>query len=68
MKTDIYSIAGAKKGSVELPAVFATPVRPDLITRAVLHEDSLERQPKGAYKLAGMQTTAGMRGEKDTYR
>jgi len=68
MKAQVYSAGGAKSREVELPKVFDSVVRTDLISRAVLHEASLTRQPKGAYKLAGMQTTAGMRGRKEAYR
>jgi len=68
MKADVFSVDGNKAKQIELPSVFAEEVRPDLITRAVLHENSLELQPKGAYKLAGLQTTAHMRGRKEAYR
>jgi len=68
MKADVFSVDGKKEKSIELPAVFGEEVRTDLITRAVLHENSLELQPKGAYKLAGLQTTAHMRGRKEAYR
>jgi len=68
MKAGVYSNDGKKGGDVELPAVFSTPVRKEIIARAVQHEQSMRRQPKGAYKLAGMQTTAHMRGRKEAYR
>jgi len=68
MKADVYSIDGKKKGDVELPSAFSEEVREDLISRAVLHELSKEYQPKGAYKRAGLQTTAEYGGRKDSYR
>lgn len=38
---------------VELPTVFETTLRPDIIRRAVLAEQSWKRQPKGVSPLAG---------------
>jgi len=68
MKAGVYSIEGNKAREIELPKVFDEDVRPDLIKRAVLHEQSMEYQPKGAHKLAGMQTTAEYQGRKENYR
>jgi len=68
MKADVYSVEGKKISNVELPKAFDEEVRPELIVRAVLHENSLEYQPKGAHKLAGMQTTAEYQGRKENYR
>lgn len=54
MKATVYTITGKKKGNaVDLPAVFNTPLRPDVIKRAVLAEQSWKRQPKGVSPLAG---------------
>ena len=54
MKTKIYGAIGlAKKARVELPGVFNTPYRPDLIKRAVLAVQSTKRQPKGTKYQAG---------------
>lgn len=68
MKVDIYGIDGKVKGNKELPSVFEEEVREDLIIRAVLHEESKERQPKGTHPLAGLQTTAEYIGRKESYR
>ena len=68
MKVSVFSLDGAKAKEIELPEVFEMEVRPELISRAVLHEASLRLQPKGAFKLAGLQTTAEMRGRKESYR
>ncbi|MCK4714718.1 MAG: 50S ribosomal protein L4, partial [Candidatus Aenigmarchaeota archaeon] len=67
MKANIYTLTGEERGSVELPAVFNEPLRRDLIARAVLAEETLLRQPKGAFRWAGMQTSADDRGRKDAY-
>ncbi|MHA1212749.1 MAG: 50S ribosomal protein L4 [Candidatus Heimdallarchaeota archaeon] len=54
MKTKIYGAIGlAKKARVDLPGVFGTEYRPDLIKRAVLAVQSTRRQPKGTKYHAG---------------
>ncbi|HUU79668.1 MAG TPA: 50S ribosomal protein L4 [candidate division Zixibacteria bacterium] len=54
MKAKIYGAIGlAKKARVELPSVFDTPYRPDLIKRAVLAVQSTRRQPKATKYQAG---------------
>lgn len=68
MRASIYSINGKIAKETELPGVFEESVRPELIARAVLHEQSKLRQPKGVFKLAGLQTTAEYRGRKEGYR
>ena len=52
-KVNVYGIDGAVKESVELPNVFDTPYRPDIIRKSfnVLHAN--KRQPYGANPLAG---------------
>ncbi len=64
MKANVYDENGVIVETVELPPVFETPVRVDLIRRAViaLHTHSL--QPKGTKPKAGRDYTAeyiGMR-------
>ena len=54
MNVKKYSIKGKKMPEeVELPSVFETTLRPDVIRRAVLAEQSWKRQPKGVSPLAG---------------
>ena len=54
MSTSIYSIKGSKtQQKIDLPVVFQTSLRPDVIKRAVLAEQSWKRQPKGVSPLAG---------------
>lgn len=65
---DVYSIDGRPAGSVELPAIFSTEVRPWLISRAVVVEQSRRMQPQGHFVLAGMQTTAAYYGAMMSYR
>lgn len=68
MKAEIYSIDGVVLGNIELPKVFETVVRDDLIRRAVLSEQSEKKQPKGVMPIAGFQTSAKLRGRKEAYR
>ncbi|MCX6777417.1 MAG: 50S ribosomal protein L4 [Candidatus Micrarchaeota archaeon] len=68
MKANVYSIDGAVLRETELPQVFEEDVRQELISRAVIHEQSLKYQPKGAFPRAGLQTTAEYRGRKEDYR
>ncbi len=64
----VYSIDGKPSGSLELPSVFATPIKPWLIGRAVVVEQSRRMQPQGHFVLAGMQTTAAYYGAMMSYR
>ncbi|MHC1586765.1 MAG: 50S ribosomal protein L4 [Candidatus Hecatellaceae archaeon] len=57
-KVPVYSLDGAVKGSINLPPAFQTPIRPDLIKRAVLSVQSKRFQPKGRDPMAGKRTTA----------
>ena len=50
----IYSISGDVKGEMELPGVFSTAYRPDLIRRDFTAAHSNRRQPYGSMKRAGM--------------
>lgn len=61
MKVNIYSKDGSANGEVELPAVFATEFRPDVIRKAVNAAHANRRQPYGAYKLAGHGPHASVR-------
>lgn len=53
MKVKIYNKAGSAAGEVELPAVFETEYRPDVIRKAVNAAQANRRQPYGSYPLAG---------------
>lgn len=56
--TTIYDTDGAEAGDVDLPEVFETPHRPDLIGRAVRTAQANRAQPYGADDYAGMRTPA----------
>lgn len=58
----IFDLEGKVVGKMELPQVFATPIRPDVIKRAVLAVQSSRYQPQGRDYMAGKRTTAESRG------
>lgn len=62
----IYDLNGTRVREAKLPKVFATPVRADLIKRAVLSMQANRRQAFGASILSGLQTSAHYHGVKDT--
>ncbi len=55
---NVYDLQGAVIREIELPSIFETPFRPDLIKRAVLASISSRRQSQGRDKRAGKRTTA----------
>jgi len=58
----IYNLQGQPVGKTELPTIFATPLRPDVIKRAVLATQSNRLQPQGRDPMAGKRTTAESQG------
>lgn len=59
---EIFDLQGKSTGKITLPSVFSTPLRPDVIKRAVLAMQSNRRQPQGRDLMAGKRTTAESRG------
>ena len=58
MKVASYSINGSKENEVELPLVFSTPFRADLIHKAFTNLNSHKFQPQGRHPTAGMDVVA----------
>lgn len=58
MKAKFLNAQGKEVGEVELPPVFETELRPDLIKRAVLAIQANRRQPYGSYIYAGVDVSA----------
>ena len=58
MKVKALSITGLNDGEVELPQVFETPFRKDLIHKAYVNLDTHHFQPKGTHPTAGMDVVA----------
>ncbi|NYZ77205.1 50S ribosomal protein L4 [Candidatus Micrarchaeota archaeon] len=67
MKGTLYSLEGKAVKQIELPHFFDEEKRSDLVKRAVLSDESKERQPKGCYRFAGLETSATYRGRKEDY-
>jgi large subunit ribosomal protein L4e len=59
---EIFDLQGKSTGKIDLPNVFQTPLRPDVIKRAVLAIQSNRIQPQGRDPMAGKKTTAESRG------
>ena len=59
---EIFDLQGKSTGKIALPSVFSTPLRPDVIKRAVLAIQSNRRQKQGRDPMAGKKTTAESRG------
>jgi len=64
MKVPVYSLKGEVKKSMDFVRVFSEPVRLDLINRAVLSEQSNNRQVYGTDPLAGKRTSAHYHGRR----
>lgn len=58
----IFDLTGKPIGKIRLPKIFDTPLRSDIIKRAVLAIQSHRYQPQGRDPLAGKRTTAESRG------
>jgi len=58
----IFNLEGKPIGKINLPPIFGTPLRPDVIKRAVLAIQSNRFQPQGRDPMAGKRTTAESRG------
>ena len=54
----VLSLKGKRKGTIALPPVFETPLRRDVIKRAVLAQQSARYQRKGVDPMAGKRTSA----------
>lgn len=58
MKAQVYSISGKPGGQIELPMIFQTPVRREVIKKAYINIESHKFQPKGTHPTAGMDVVA----------
>ncbi|HDJ89273.1 MAG TPA: 50S ribosomal protein L4 [Thermoprotei archaeon] len=58
----IYDLDGKIIGKIDLPKVFLTPVRIDIIRRAFIASLTSSIQPQGRDPMAGKRTTAESRG------
>ena len=58
MKTTTYTTSGTKDGELELPLVFLTPFRRELIHKAFTNLTSHKFQPQGRHPTAGQDVVA----------
>ena len=58
MRTTTYTITGTKEGEIELPLVFLTPFRRELIHKAFTNLTSHKFQPQGRHPSAGQDVVA----------
>jgi len=58
MNTTVHDLDGEPAGELELPGVFETPYRPDLVRRAVLAAQANRKQDYGTDEYAGLRTPA----------
>jgi large subunit ribosomal protein L4e len=58
MKTQTFSLNGTKQEEIELPKIFSTPFREDLIHKAYVNLDSHHYQRQGRHPTAGMDVVA----------
>jgi large subunit ribosomal protein L4e len=58
----VFNLEGKPTGTTSLPSVFETPLRPDVIKRAVLSIQSHRLQHQGRDPMAGKKTSAESRG------
>jgi large subunit ribosomal protein L4e len=64
MRAKLYDLEAKHVGDLELPGVFKTPYRPDVIKRAVLAQKSASRQAYGTDPLAGLRSSAHYHGSR----
>jgi len=62
VKVPVVNLQNENTGEVTVPKVFSTPVRHDVIKRAVIALQSTRFQPQGRDPMAGKRTTAESRG------
>lgn len=58
MKIATYTTSGTKEGEVELPIIFSTPFRKELIHKAFTNLNSHKFQPQGRHPSAGQDVVA----------
>jgi large subunit ribosomal protein L4e len=67
IKVPVYDENAKISGEIALPPAFEEKVRPDLIKRAAISDQTWFYQPKGPDPTAGMKTSARYRGRKEDY-
>lgn len=68
MKLNVVDKTNAQKGKKDLPIQFSEEIRPDLVLRAVLALHSTNRQPYGAFPMAGKRPSAKLSRRRRDYK
>ena len=58
MKVTVFTTTGTKEGEIELPTIFSTPFRRELIHKAFTNLTSHKFQPQGRHPSAGQDVVA----------
>ena len=58
MKAQTLTLSGSKESEIELPLIFSTPFRKDLIHKAFVNMSSNQFQRQGRHPTAGMDVVA----------
>jgi len=62
-QTNVYSVNGEVSGQIDVPPVFSTEYRPDIIKKAILASNANKRQPYGPNERAGMRHSVSTWGK-----
>jgi len=62
-QTNVYSVKGEVSGTIDVPEVFSSEYRPDIIKKAILAAAANKRQPYGPYKKAGLRHSVSTWGK-----
>lgn len=62
MKVPVLDLDSQPIDEVDIPNIFKSPYRPDIIKKAVISQQSHQFQPQGRDPMAGKRTTAESRG------
>jgi large subunit ribosomal protein L4e len=62
-QTNVYSVRGEVSGTIDVPEVFSSEYRPDIIKRAILATATNKRQPYGPNERSGMRHSVSTWGK-----
>ncbi|MDR1404302.1 MAG: 50S ribosomal protein L4 [Candidatus Methanoplasma sp.] len=62
-QTNVYSVKGEVSGTIDVPEVFSSEYRPDIIKKAILAAAANKRQPYGPAARAGMRHSVSTWGK-----
>jgi len=62
-QTNVYSVKGEVSGTIDVPEVFSSEYRPDIIKKAILAAAANKRQPYGPNARAGMRHSVSTWGK-----